>query len=1670
MPPERIMPILDHYQAVNYFERLKPHLSPSALKLSVRLLALMAADGTILAAAALAKLFPKETTANANTQLNRLLTAINTAAQAQQNPVRIQTTPNKKAGAAQRLVWLEAPHAPQLNAITQQQLAPYQPGIAQDEAPLVLLITFNQHETAAVRAHFWPAKATAPPKENRAGRDYNRLGLHGGMEIVHLISKQGVSEAQVSASEAIAAWAPQAIIALGIAFGVNANKQKMGDVLVSEFIRDYELARVNQNGTLSLRGPKSEASITLYDRFNHLNQMKLSDPAASVYWPALKFGTILSGNKLVDNLDYRNSLIMLETEAVGGEMEGVGVYFATRKKKIDWIVVKAICDWGDGNKNSPSKESDQKTAANNAALVVKAALDEGCLYDAAPAPATVKPVTIEEKQRPRAPGVRDMSMVDIEKIDPAQLLYDTCGDASGAKVEVLPYLLKWVDTADEPPLFALLGEYGMGKTVTCQRLAQALDARREQDASAPQPLYFDLRLLSGLARQVPTLRQTVEECMARGWASAKAHYSLDNVLEWMDSGAVVIFDGLDEALGKLGEGDGHVFTNNLLQLIRDASLRANSKGSIRLLVSCRTHYFKTLRAQNIHFTGLERAEVSASACRVLLLSPLSQLQVLRYLKEAMPQLDAGKLIEMIRSVHNLEELTHRPYTLKLVAQFVPEIERYPMAGRIVYGVTLYRSMAARWLERDSRRHHIKPEHKMRLAAHLAAHLWRSGSGVLPVEALENWFHAWLESQNEIKRRYAALPVDQLEEDLRTATFLTRQDEPDGQHSGFRFAHTSFQEFFLAQYLFDALIENQPECWAMKKPSSETLAFLGQMLAEDASGTALRVLYGWRTVYRPQVSELLLAYALQAEREGWPVPLLVGMDLQNAQLQGWDLTQGDMWDDSAMAAGTGLPPAWLNLSQANFSGADLRDARLAEVRLSKAEFADARLDRAIFLRCDLTAADWGKSVLTGTVFRYCRVQAAGFYGALLEQSQFLHCSTNEGRLALPELAGCVVVPGAGTELLAGSSQLQWLAGYAGAVWACAWSPDGKRFMSASHDGCMRLWDAASGEMQMLLHAEREIFCCDWSPDGQRLLSGSGDGQLRLWHAVSGQLQKCWHGHDGRISCCAWSPDGMRILSAGEDQCMRLWDAASGVELCVMSGYEDNISACAWSPNGALFASGSKDGNLCIWNAHNGTLKSMLSTSQNEILSCAWSPDGASLLAGDMNGDLRLWDADSGAAVVSLKADGIYVTTCGWSPDGASIYSAGGRDQICIWDAENLTQLLSSSDEQHGKICACACSPTGDWLLSGGFEGGLKLWDVKNRRETITLGDNAIKITCFSWLPDTHQLQSCDEYGCLRTWDTDRGAMQVMRNITPEPDGCISFSPDGMRLACVSGYKFQILNEHSEECLILASDQSPEFTCAWAPDGKRLASVGMHGEFVIWDAVSGKIHRTLETDHGGIEVCAWSPNGRYLLASDCVGQLLVWNVAKGQLLLTQEPEQGDITWCGWSRDGKHLLSGGEDGTLQIRSAITGELQITLDGQQGVLRACACSPDGSRIATAGDDGSILIWQAQTGALLQTIKGHQASINQCAWSSDGSRLASASDDGTVRIWHGPDSSALMVLAASEYGHCAYSPQGNKILHLQGDAWRTLALMAVDASGTLQRLSAELLLDTNQTLTGHPR
>jgi WD40 repeat protein len=74
---------------------------------------------------------------------------------------------------------------------------------------------------------------------------------------------------------------------------------------------------------------------------------------------------------------------------------------------------------------------------------------------------------------------------------------------------------------------------------------------------------------------------------------------------------------------------------------------------------------------------------------------------------------------------------------------------------------------------------------------------------------------------------------------------------------------------------------------------------------------------------------------------------------------------------------------------------------------------------------------------------------------------------------------------------------------------------------------------------------------FSTNGRRIVSGSHDYTLRLWDTATGQpIGSSLQGHTSLVSSVAFSPDDRRIVSGSFDNTLRLWDAATGLGIQVI----------------------------------------------------------------------------------------------------------------------------------------------------------------------------------------------------------------------------------------------------------------------------------------------------------------------------------------------------------------------------------------------------------------------------------------------------------------------------------------------------------------------------------------
>jgi WD40 repeat protein len=296
------------------------------------------------------------------------------------------------------------------------------------------------------------------------------------------------------------------------------------------------------------------------------------------------------------------------------------------------------------------------------------------------------------------------------------------------------------------------------------------------------------------------------------------------------------------------------------------------------------------------------------------------------------------------------------------------------------------------------------------------------------------------------------------------------------------------------------------------------------------------------------------------------------------------------------------------------------------------------------------------------------------------------------------------------------------GRSASVSQAAYSPDGRRVISASADGTLNLWDVATGRLTRTFGRPSDRAgesAVAFSPDGRSLVSGSGDGILKFWDITTGKLRHSVEGHGNRVvASVSYSPDGRRVVSGGHDWTFKIWDAASAK---LVRGFrqELQVMAVAFSPDGrSVISDGGGERALKLWDVGTGNLLRAFPGDPSYVLSIAFSRDGHSIVSGSSNNSVKLWDVATGKLRRTFEGHSDAVWAVAFSPDARSALSGSSDRTLKLWNVGS-GDLLRTLNAHLGPVKSVAFAPNGINAASASLDGTVRLWSLAMGRELVQL---------------------------------------------------------------------------------------------------------------------------------------------------------------------------------------------------------------------------------------------------------------------------------------------------------------------------------------------------------------
>ena len=549
----------------------------------------------------------------------------------------------------------------------------------------------------------------------------------------------------------------------------------------------------------------------------------------------------------------------------------------------------------------------------------------------------------------------------------------------------------------------------------------------------------------------------------------------------------------------------------------------------------------------------------------------------------------------------------------------------------------------------------------------------------------------------------------------------------------------------------------------------------------------------------------------------------------------------------------------------------------------------------------------------------------------------------------------------------------LSGHKWEILSVAITPDGKKAISGSHDGTVRLWDVESGTQERIVGKdEGNVSAVAITPDGKKAISASGP-VVKIWNLESGEYQMLDRVIPDWVYTVAITPDGKKAIFAFK-RSIKLWSLQSGKEERTHTE-EKFIGTVTITPDGQ------KVGFVCnnsikIWNPQSGQIEQDLPGHKNWGTIMAFTLNGEKAICSLPYYDgLNMWDLKSGEKELtfpdySRQPDAVAIT-----PDGKKVVYSSTKNDLKVLDLSSGEEEFTLSGHS-GLIKAIAITSDSQTIVSASYDKTLKVWDISTPMNTkLQTGQVASPsghesiIKTVTITANGQKAISVSADHTLKIWNLQTGQIEQTLFSNLELANAVSITPDG-------------------EKAIIASDRSIK----------------------LWDLQSGKEERT-HTEVFAINAVAVTPNGKKAIFVS--SNFKLWNLQTGEIECSKH---GSTYAVAVTFDNKKAVYA-DGNSLNVWNLQTRQTESILSDQtyrqfyqrekaanynldEYIITAIAVTPDGQKVIVASRDHVIRVWNLE-GALEKTLFGHTDWINAIAVTSDGYYAVSASDDRSLKVWN---------------------------------------------------------------------
>lgn len=563
----------------------------------------------------------------------------------------------------------------------------------------------------------------------------------------------------------------------------------------------------------------------------------------------------------------------------------------------------------------------------------------------------------------------------------------------------------------------------------------------------------------------------------------------------------------------------------------------------------------------------------------------------------------------------------------------------------------------------------------------------------------------------------------------------------------------------------------------------------------------------------------------------------------------------------------------------------------------------------------------------------------------------------------------------------------------------------------------------------------------TPDSLRFVTASYDGTLRVWDVNTCRTLRILEGHTSYVTDAVLTADGRKCVSASGDHTLRVWELDTGACKGTLRGHADCVMAAAMCTDGHTCASASKDGTVRLWNIDSGRQTKRIQVFNAKQIRCilkvrtAGSDCFAFVTKG---GDVRIWDAAAHRLSPELEG-GLYgdIHAEAMSPNGRW-FAVSTDDGLQIWD--------TGSGERTGEcpsvFTALAITADSSKIIGTCENGTFQIRSTASPRQClqkVPLHKEALQITVVP-----------DESRCMVTLDTGTKILslhtgEVLKEFSPIPERAV-ITPDGRRYIC-GNCALEVWNLGTCTRMCGTEEGSVSISAAAiTPDGGRCVSASSDGLVRLWDISRGQLIGFLETPvHHMMEALTVTADGSHCIGISKDGTMQTWEIRTGALTDTRVLEDLWFNSAAITPDGSRCVGSPlrrnskplESNQILLWDLTRRKGPRELPSQYFSYTAMALTTDGRCLISAnntlGEMGTVQKIDLRSGRetpLCWKPGGRKnltnSQVNSIAATPDGSCMILGTCDH-IAVWHKGDREARLIPSDEWIYAVAVTPDGRR-------------------------------------------